>query len=58
MERVHVEVIEMRVGEEDDIDRGEVANGQRRRSQAFGAECKARQPDSDPRKENGIGENL
>jgi len=58
MERVHVEMIEMRMGKKDDIDRGEVANGKRGGSQAFGPEGKTGQPDSDPRKKNGIGENL
>jgi len=57
-ERAHVEMIEVRVGTKHDIDLGEVANGQRGRGQAFGSECKPRQPDSDPRKQNWIRENL
>src|ERR1700732_2095480 len=58
MERAQVEMIEMRVGQKHDIDLGEVANGQRGRGQAFGPECKTGQPDSDPRKQNWIRENL
>jgi hypothetical protein len=55
MERAHVEMIEMRVGK---VDLGEVVNGQRGRGQAFRPECKPRQSDSDPRKQNRIRENL
>jgi hypothetical protein len=58
VERAHVEMIEVRVGKKDDVDLGEVANGQRGRGQAFRSECKSRQPDSDPRKQNRIRENL
>ena len=58
MERAHVEMIEVRVGKKHDVDLGEVANGQRGRGQAFGSECKTGQPDSDPRKQNWISENL
>jgi hypothetical protein len=46
------------VGKKHDVDLGEVANGQRGRGQAFGSECKTGQPDSDPRKQNWISENL
>src|ERR1700730_11011171 len=58
MERAHVEMIEVRMGQKHDVDLGEVANGQRGRGQTFGAECKPRQPKSDPRKKNWISENL
>ena len=58
MERAHVEMIEVRVGKKHDVDLGEVANGQRGRGQAFRSECKPRQPDSDPRKQNRISEYL
>ena len=58
MERAHVEMIEVRVGKKQDVDLGEVANRQRGRGQAFGSECKTGQPDSDPRKQNWIRENL
>ncbi len=58
MERAHVEMIEMRVGKKQDVDLGEVANGQRGRGQTFRSECKSGQPDSDPRKKNWISENL
>ena len=58
MERAHVEMIEVRVGKKHDVDLGEVANGQRGRGQAFGSECKTGQPDSDPRKQSWIRENL
>jgi hypothetical protein len=57
MERAHVEMIEVRVGKKQDVDLGEVANGQCSRGQAFGSECKSGQPDSDPRKQNRIREN-
>jgi hypothetical protein len=50
-------MIEMRVRKKQNVDLGEVANGQRGRGQAFGADCKAGQPDSNPRKENWICEN-
>ena len=57
MERAHVEMIEVRVGKKHDVDLGEVANGQRSRGQAFEAESKPRQPDSDPWKTDWISEN-
>jgi len=58
MERAHVEMVEVRVGKEHDVDLGEVANGQCGRRQAFWSDRKTGQPDSDPRKENRISENL
>jgi hypothetical protein len=58
MKRPHVEMIEMRVGKKDDVDLGKVVNGQCGRGQAFRAECKSGQPDSDAWKKNGISENL
>ena len=58
MECAHVEMIEVRVGKKHDVDLGEVTNGQCGRGQAFRPECKPRQPDSDPRKQNRIRENL
>ena len=58
MERAHVEMIEVRVGQKHDVDLGEVANGQRGRGQAFRSECKPGQPDSDAWKKDWISENL
>jgi hypothetical protein len=58
MERAHVEMIEVRVGKKHDIDLGEVANGQSGPRQAFWSDRKTGQPDSDPRKQNWIRENL
>ena len=58
MERAHVEMIEVRVGKKHDVDLGEVANGQCGRGQAFWSDRKTGQPDSDPRKQNWIRENL
>jgi len=58
MKRPHVEMIEMRVGKKDDVDLGKVVNGQCGRGQAFRAECKSGQPDSDAWKKNWISENL
>ena len=58
MERAQVEMIEVRVGKKHDVDLGEVANGQRGRGQAFWSDRKTGQPDSDPRKQNWIRENL
>ena len=58
VERAQVEMIEVRVGKKHDVDLEEVTNGQRGRDQTFGSECKTGQPDSDPRKQNRIRENL
>ncbi len=57
MERAHVEMIEVCVGQKHDVNLWQLANGQCRRGQAFGSDRKTGQPDSDPRKKNWISEN-
>ena len=56
MECVHIEMIEVCVGKKHDVDLGRVTNGQRGRGQTFEPERKSGQPDSNPRKKNGIRE--
>ncbi len=58
MERAQVEVIEVRVREQDEIDRRQLLDAQRRRSEAFRSQGKARQANADAREKNGIGQDV
>ena len=50
-------MIKMRVRKNDDIDLRQLMKLERGRGQSFGTDCQSRQTNSDPGKEDGIGEN-
>src|SRR5206468_9843225 len=56
-QRSQIEMIKVRVGHKDQIDLRQLMKLERRRGQSFWTDCESRQTNSDPGKEDGIGEN-